>query len=160
MREYAEIGCGGITFDSPDTFHRVGVYHLPTASRQLIGGPLHICVAAVVADKPTQDVAVILNFRSDEQPAQVQCVVGIVGALILCFTQQHIAFVGPCERLINRPCGDKNVSATPLSAHSFINPGLAPIYPNVTICSMLWTGIRNISFWFTDITTFKPSLLR
>ena len=54
-------------------------------------------------------------------------------------------FTGPCTRLMNLPDGDKKHRLTPLSAQSFISPGLAPMYPKVTIDSMLSTEIRNTS---------------
>ena len=35
--------------------------------------------------------------------------------------------VGPCDRQMYLPCGERKVRETLLSAHNFINPGLAPI---------------------------------
>ena len=55
---------------------------------------------------------------------------------------------------MNWPDGERNERAMPLSQQSFISPGLAPMYPNVTIASRLMAGMRNISRWLRDITTF------
>ena len=45
----------------------------------------------------------------------------------------------------------------PFSTHNLISPGETPMYPNVTIPSMLMAGMRNTSEPSIEMTTFNPS---
>ena len=90
------------------------------------------------------------DWREDPRKDSFISAIASASALAACSSDQIAPvfdnfFTGPCTRLMNLPDGDKKHRLTPLSAQSFISPGLAPMYPKVTIDSILSTEIRNTS---------------
>ena len=94
MRQHTEIISRRFTLNSPYAVNAVRIQNFFLAHQQCLGHLLQTRIIPIVTYKTANNIAIIEDFTSYENPAQMQRKFRFIRIPILSFPQQNIAFRG------------------------------------------------------------------